>query len=237
MLSRTEDFPELCPRDRTKITQNRTEQNPKNQRTRNQEKASREKENACGKRHGQRRREPTCPPTTATEGSASQRVGSALPSPPPWSPRTVQARWILLTRPIRLSMVVISAGPRTTLIPRQQRSGFELRKTQKRRTIKAQRTRRRWSRSRSSCSSGSEEDLGRGGHSGRRGRRSPWLRWRWPRLDEVICGLPVRGRTRVDPTFPPLPRAIRIRSIPTRADSVVPPPTRVNRWGSEYSFI
>jgi hypothetical protein len=47
----------------------------------------------------------TCPPTTATEGSASQREPS--PPPPPWSPRTVHARWIRFTSPIRLSMVAI----------------------------------------------------------------------------------------------------------------------------------
>lgn len=45
----------------------------------------------------------TWPPTTATEGRASQRD---MPSPP-WSPRTVQARWILLMRPIRLCNVAI----------------------------------------------------------------------------------------------------------------------------------
>lgn len=45
----------------------------------------------------------TCPPTTATEGRASQRD---IPSPP-WSPKTVQARWIRLTKPIKLSMVAI----------------------------------------------------------------------------------------------------------------------------------
>ena len=45
----------------------------------------------------------TWPPTTATEGRASQRD---IPSPP-WSPRTVQALWILLTSPIKLSIVAI----------------------------------------------------------------------------------------------------------------------------------
>ena len=45
----------------------------------------------------------TWPPTTATEGRASQRD---IPSPP-WSPKTVQARWILLTRPIKLCIVAI----------------------------------------------------------------------------------------------------------------------------------
>lgn len=45
----------------------------------------------------------TCPPTTATVGSASHRD---IPSPP-WSPSTVQARWILLMRPIKLVMVAI----------------------------------------------------------------------------------------------------------------------------------
>lgn len=45
----------------------------------------------------------TWPPTTATEGRASQRD---VPSPP-WSPRTVQALWIRFTRPIKLSMVAI----------------------------------------------------------------------------------------------------------------------------------
>lgn len=49
----------------------------------------------------------TCPPTTATEGRASQREP---PSPPPWSPRTVQALCILLTRPIKLSIVAIDLG-------------------------------------------------------------------------------------------------------------------------------
>jgi hypothetical protein len=46
----------------------------------------------------------TCPPTTATEGRASQSEPSP---PPPWSPRTVHARWIRFTSPIRLSMVAI----------------------------------------------------------------------------------------------------------------------------------
>ena len=68
----------------------------------------------------------TCPPTTATEGRASHRVGRA-PSAPPWSPRTVQALWILLTRPIKLSMVVISE----TLTPE-----FETRRRRKRRERK-----------------------------------------------------------------------------------------------------
>lgn len=45
----------------------------------------------------------TWPPTTATEGRASQ---SDNPSPP-WSPRTVQARWIRFTSPIKLSIVAI----------------------------------------------------------------------------------------------------------------------------------
>jgi hypothetical protein len=45
----------------------------------------------------------TCPPTTATEGRASQ---SDKPSPP-WSPKTVHARWILLMRPIKLVIVAI----------------------------------------------------------------------------------------------------------------------------------
>lgn len=45
----------------------------------------------------------TWPPTTATVGRASQRD---IPSPP-WSPNTVQARWILLTSPIKLSIVAI----------------------------------------------------------------------------------------------------------------------------------
>lgn len=49
---------------------------------------------------------PTCPPTTATEGSASQSVGSDDPSPP-WSPRTVHALCIRFTSPIKLSMVAI----------------------------------------------------------------------------------------------------------------------------------
>lgn len=49
---------------------------------------------------------PTCPPTTATEGSASQSVGRDDPSPP-WSPRTVHALCIRFTSPIKLSMVAI----------------------------------------------------------------------------------------------------------------------------------
>jgi hypothetical protein len=49
------------------------------------------------------RKSETCPPTTATEGRASQ---SDKPSPP-WSPKTVHARWILLMRPIKLVIVAI----------------------------------------------------------------------------------------------------------------------------------
>lgn len=45
----------------------------------------------------------TWPPTTATEGRASQREENAL-SPPPWSPRAVQALWIRFTKPIKLSI-------------------------------------------------------------------------------------------------------------------------------------
>ena len=45
----------------------------------------------------------TWPPTTATEGRASQRD---IPWPP-WSPRTVQALWILFISPIKLSIVAI----------------------------------------------------------------------------------------------------------------------------------
>jgi hypothetical protein len=61
----------------------------------------------------------TCPPTTATEGSASQSEPSP-PAPPPWSPRTVHARWIRFTSPIRLPMVAIlgaaaSDGPPAAL--------------------------------------------------------------------------------------------------------------------------
>lgn len=51
-------------------------------------------------------KEVTWPPTTATEGRASQRD---IPSPP-WSPNTVQALWILLTSPIKLSIVAIDVG-------------------------------------------------------------------------------------------------------------------------------
>lgn len=56
----------------------------------------------------------TWPPTTATEGRASQRD---MPSPP-WSPRTVQALCILLTKPIKLSIVAIFAP---TQLPRELR--------------------------------------------------------------------------------------------------------------------
>jgi hypothetical protein len=44
----------------------------------------------------------TWPPTTAIEGSESQRVGNVLPSP--WSPSAVQALWILFTKEIRFSI-------------------------------------------------------------------------------------------------------------------------------------
>lgn len=70
----------------------------------------------------------TCPPTTATEGRASQRVGRA-PSAPPWSPRTVQARWILLTRPIKLSMVVIAETLTLEFEARKRRRRIEKRRT------------------------------------------------------------------------------------------------------------
>ena len=42
------------------------------------------------------------PPTTAMAGRESHSVGSALFSP--WSPKAVQALWILLTKEIRFSI-------------------------------------------------------------------------------------------------------------------------------------
>lgn len=50
----------------------------------------------------------TWPPTTATEGSASHRVGREA-APSPWSPRTVQARWMRFTSTMTFPMVAISA--------------------------------------------------------------------------------------------------------------------------------
>lgn len=50
-----------------------------------------------------RDRERTWPPTTAMAGRESQRVGNALSSP--WSPRAVQALWILFTNDIRFSIL------------------------------------------------------------------------------------------------------------------------------------
>ena len=44
----------------------------------------------------------TWPPTTAIAGRESQRVGKALASP--WSPKAVQALWILFTKEIRFSI-------------------------------------------------------------------------------------------------------------------------------------
>lgn len=49
----------------------------------------------------------TCPPTTATEGSDSQREWEAWSAP--WSPRSVHARWIRLTREINESIVAIDS--------------------------------------------------------------------------------------------------------------------------------
>jgi len=49
-----------------------------------------------------RERDQTWPPTTAIAGNESQRVGRELPSP--WSPRAVQALWILFTSAIKLSI-------------------------------------------------------------------------------------------------------------------------------------
>ena len=88
MLSKTEDFPELC----NKIREYEF------------------KRNQIKHRNWDREREreiETCPPTTATEGRDSHRVGRAVS--PPWSPRTVQALWILLTSPIKPSIVVMHA--------------------------------------------------------------------------------------------------------------------------------
>lgn len=53
----------------------------------------------------------TWPPTTAMVGRDSQRVGRLAPSPPPWSPRAVQARWMRFIRPIRPSMLAIACLP------------------------------------------------------------------------------------------------------------------------------
>ena len=54
----------------------------------------------------ERERELTWPPTTAMAGRESQRVGNALASP--WSPRAVQALWILLTSEIKFSIYLRS---------------------------------------------------------------------------------------------------------------------------------
>lgn len=83
MLSNTEDFPELCMSWKTQLELTKSE---------NYLECERERR--------------TWPPTTAMEGSDSQRVGREESSPP-WSPRAVQTRWIRLTRAMRDSMVAI----------------------------------------------------------------------------------------------------------------------------------
>ena len=69
------------------------------------------KVNSITKKHSsmnqwERERELTWPPTTAMAGRESQRVGNALASP--WSPRAVQALWILLTSEIKFSIYLRS---------------------------------------------------------------------------------------------------------------------------------
>lgn len=89
MLSSTDDFPELCIRFQTldKIKPNSLRSY----------KRQSKKTKILKKR--------TWPPTTATEGRASQSVGKA--ESPPQSPSTVHALCILLTNPIKLSIVAI----------------------------------------------------------------------------------------------------------------------------------
>jgi len=76
------------------------------------------------------REERTWPPTTATEGRASHRVGKAAVSAP-WSPRTVQARWIRLTSAIKVSIGLCWEG-RSESVEERKRSRRGRRKKKKR---------------------------------------------------------------------------------------------------------